>query len=155
MKTKRESRKMREESRKHSQFGISDLRSACSESENDLRLEISSCDSGTDGPPCLQWRKDRKRKDWYFHPCICSLKKPNTQPLCPKTTIKSAISLLFLQKERSDLVKTDPLKERISHFETCRAIFFPKSTHADLILHPGKGLITIPPDWSGDRLAST
>lgn len=52
-------------------------------------------------------------------------------------------------------MKTDHLKERISHFETCTAIFFPKSIRADLILLPARGLITIPPDQSRDRLAST
>lgn len=96
---------MREESRKCSEFGISDLSSACSESANDPRPEIFSCDSGTDGPPCRQWRKDRKSNGWYFHPCVYSSKP---QPFCSKTTIKSAISLLLLQKGRSDLVETDP-----------------------------------------------
>ena len=105
MKTKQESRKMREESRKCSEFGIPDLSSARSESENDLRLEISSCDSGADGPSCHQWRNNRKSNGWYFHSCICSSKK-KPQPFCPKTTIKSAISLLLLQKGRTDVVKT-------------------------------------------------
>lgn len=77
MKTKWESRKTREESRKHSQFGISD-KWACSESKNDLRLEISSCDSRADGRPCHQWRRDRKRNGWYFHPYIHFLKKTPT-----------------------------------------------------------------------------
>jgi len=49
---------MREESRTLILFGIFDLSLASSESENDLGLDVSSCDSGADGSPCHQQRKD-------------------------------------------------------------------------------------------------
>lgn len=78
MKTKRESRKAWEESRKCSEFGCSDLSAACSEPENDLRLKMPSCDSGADGFPCCQWRKGR-RAIGIFTPALTP--QTNTQKL--------------------------------------------------------------------------
>ena len=101
MKTKRESRKTWEESRKRSEFGCSDLSAACSEPENDLRPEMPSCDSGADGPPCCQWRKGR-RAIGIFTPAL--LKRTHKNFL-PRDNNKTCTSLLLLQKESSDLQK--------------------------------------------------
>lgn len=101
---------MREESRKCSEFDTSDLSSVQSESERlqagDLQLRLWHRWS-----PLLSVEKGQKEQRLEFPPLHLLLKqnskKPTKQHFCPKMTIRYAISLLLLQKGRSDLVKTD------------------------------------------------
>ena len=148
MKTKRVSRKTWEDSRKRRVFGCSDLNAACSEPENDLRPEMPSYDSGTDGPPCCQWRKGR-RAIGIFTPALTPQTHKNFLPQDNNKTC----TILLLQKGSSDLQKqtlaggdlafSDPLDRPLAW------------KNPSLILLSGGGLTTIPPDWRAERCADT